>query len=188
MMRPAAQHTTRGECHVGAEPQTQIRCDVVRREPAKVPEECGGRRRRAERDDTRGLRQRRAGRRSPEASRAAAPQPSVTLRLQAGNPAGDFFFELARDYARIVSDLSAGTLKIDILPAGAVVKAFDMADAVHKGTLDMCYAVPAFWYGKDSALSLFGTGPALGHNANTLLSWYEHGGGKALSKSCTARC
>ena len=110
----------------------------------------------------------------------AAAGPSVTLRMQAANPSGDFFFALVQDYARIVSDLSGGGLKIDVLPAGAVVKAFDMADAVHKGTLDACYAVPAFWYNKNSALSLFGTGPALGHDANTFLSWYEHGGGKAL--------
>jgi TRAP-type mannitol/chloroaromatic compound transport system substrate-binding protein len=110
----------------------------------------------------------------------AAAQPSITLRMQHANPSGDIFFALGQDYARIVSDLTGGGLKIDLLPAGAVVKAFDMADAVHKGTLDACYAVPAFWYGKDSALSLFGTGPALGHSANTFLSWYEHGGGKPL--------
>ncbi|MFN0317341.1 MAG: TRAP transporter substrate-binding protein, partial [Burkholderiales bacterium] len=85
-----------------------------------------------------------------------------------------------QDYARIVSDLSAGALKFDVLQPGSVVKAFDMADAVHKGTLDACFGVPAFWYNKNSALSLFGTGPALGHNGNTFLSWFEHGGGKAL--------
>ncbi|HYN26987.1 MAG TPA: hypothetical protein VES94_01710, partial [Burkholderiales bacterium] len=63
----------------------------------------------------------------------AAAGPSVTLRMQAANPSGDFFFALVQDYARIVSDRSGGGLKIDVLAAGAVVKAFDMADAVHKG-------------------------------------------------------
>lgn len=111
---------------------------------------------------------------------AATAAKSMTLRIQAGTGAGDLFFGFVQDYARIVSDLSAGALKFDVLQPGSVVKAFDMADAVHKGTLDACFGVPAFWYNKNSALSLFGTGPALGHNANTFLSWFEHGGGKAL--------
>ncbi|MSQ58749.1 MAG: TRAP transporter substrate-binding protein [Betaproteobacteria bacterium] len=111
---------------------------------------------------------------------AATAAKSMTLRIQAGTGAGDLFFGFVQDYARIVSDLSAGALKFDVLQPGSVVKAFDMADAVHKGTLDACFGVPAFWYNKNSALSLFGTGPALGHNGNTFLSWFEHGGGKAL--------
>jgi len=115
---------------------------------------------------------------APAAAPAAAP--ALTLRMQHANPAGDLFFAMGQDFARTVSDLTGGSLKIELLPGGAVVKPFDMADAVHKGTLDGCIAVPAFWYGKNSALSLFGTGPALGHNANTFLSWYQHGGGKAL--------
>ena len=111
---------------------------------------------------------------------SAASQQQVSLRMQSGTPAGDFFFQLSQDYARIVKDLTNGGVSIEVLPSGAVVKAFDAADAVHKGTLDIAHAVPAFWYSKNSALSLFGTGPALGYDANTLLSWYEHGGGKAL--------
>jgi TRAP-type mannitol/chloroaromatic compound transport system substrate-binding protein len=114
------------------------------------------------------------------AAPSASALPQITLRMQAGTPAGDFFFQRSQDYARIVKDLTAGAITIEVLPSGAVVKAFDMADAVHKGTLDLCNGVPAFWYSKNSALSLFGTGPALGYDANTLLSWYEHGGGKAL--------
>ena len=111
---------------------------------------------------------------------ASASGPQISLRMQSAQPAGDFFFKLSQDYARIVKDLTGGAVTIEVLPSGAVVKAFDMADAVHKGTLDLCHAVPAFWYSKNSALSLFGTGPALGYDGNTLLSWHEHGGGKAL--------
>lgn len=106
--------------------------------------------------------------------------PQLTLRFQAGFPQKDYFFELSQVFMRAVSDLSGGQIKVDLLPAGAVVGAFDMADAVHKGILDGCVAVPAFWYGKENALSLFGTGPAFGQDANTLLAWMEYGGGKAL--------
>jgi TRAP-type mannitol/chloroaromatic compound transport system substrate-binding protein len=60
------------------------------------------------------------------------------------------------------------------------VKAFDLMDAVHKGTLDGGHGVAAYWYGKNSAFSLFGTGPALGMDANMVLAWMEYGGGQAL--------
>ena len=114
------------------------------------------------------------------ASSAPATNAKITLRFQHGNPAGDMFFVLSQGFCQMVSELTGGGLTIELLPAGAVVKAFDMADAVNKGTLDGCFAVPAFWYGKNAALSLFGTGPALGHDANTFLSWMQYGGGKAL--------
>lgn len=106
--------------------------------------------------------------------------PQLNLRFQAGFPSKDYFFELAQNYIKTVTELSGGQIKIDLTPAGAVVGAFDMADAVHKGILDGCIAVPAFWYGKNNALSLFGTGPAFGQDANTLLAWMEYGGGKDL--------
>jgi TRAP-type mannitol/chloroaromatic compound transport system substrate-binding protein len=67
-----------------------------------------------------------------------------------------------------------------LLPSGAVVGALDQADAVHKGVLDGSHAVPAYWYGKNVALSLFGTGPCFGHDANTVLAWMEYGGGREL--------
>jgi TRAP-type mannitol/chloroaromatic compound transport system substrate-binding protein len=76
--------------------------------------------------------------------------------------------------------MSGGRLKIDVLPAGAVVKAFDLIDAVNKGTLDGGHGVSAYWYGKNTAYSLFGTGPSFGMDANMLLAWVEYGGGKAL--------
>ena len=105
---------------------------------------------------------------------------AVNLKFQAGFSQKDPFFDLSQMFMKTVSDLTGGQFKIELLPAGAVVGAFDMADAVHKGILDGCMAVPAFWYGKDNALSLFGTGPALGQDANTLLAWMAYGGGKAL--------
>lgn len=115
----------------------------------------------------------------PGGSGGGAGQP-VTLKFQAAFPQKDPFFDLSQMFMQTVSDLTGGQFKIELLPGGAVVGAFDMADAVHKGILDGCMAVPAFWYGKDNALSLFGTGPALGQDATTLLAWMAYGGGQAL--------
>ena len=113
----------------------------------------------------------------PSIVRAAEP---ISLRFQSTWPTKDIFHEYALDFAKKVNEMSGGRLKIDVLPAGAVVKAFDLIDAVHKGILDGGHGVSAYWYGKNSAYSLFGTGPSFGMDANTLLGWYEYGGGKAL--------
>jgi TRAP-type mannitol/chloroaromatic compound transport system substrate-binding protein len=110
----------------------------------------------------------------------AGDMPSLNLKFQAGFPAKDPLFDVAQDFYRLLSDLSGGRIKIELMQSGTVVGAFDQADAVHKGIIDGSHAVPAFWYGKDNALSLFGTGPALGQDANAVLAWMEYGGGQQL--------
>ncbi len=106
--------------------------------------------------------------------------PELQLKFQGAFSPKDPIFEIATEVFTFVEQLSGGRMKVEMLPAGAVVGAFDQADAVHKGILDGSQAVPAFWYGKNSALSLFGTGPAWGHEANTMLGWMEYGGGQQL--------
>ena len=67
-----------------------------------------------------------------------------------------------------------------MLPAGAVVPAFGLLDAVSKGTLDGGHGVLVYHYGKQTALALWGSGPAYGMDANMLLAWHKYGGGKQL--------
>lgn len=120
---------------------------------------------------------------APAATPAAAPavgSGTINLRWQSTWPAKDIFHEYALDYAKKVNEMSGGKLKIEVLPAGAVVKAFDLIDAVSKGTLDGGHGVTAYWYGKNAAMALWGSGPAFGMDANTLLAWHYYGGGKAL--------
>ena len=117
---------------------------------------------------------------------AAAQSPAI-LRFQGAWSARDVFHEYALDYARKVIDMSGGRIRIEVLAAGAVVKPHELLAAVEKGVLDGCHAVPAYWAGKDSAFSLFGSGPALGMDAGLLLSWMEFGGGKALYEELYAR-
>ncbi|MBA2351218.1 MAG: TRAP transporter substrate-binding protein [Burkholderiales bacterium] len=107
-------------------------------------------------------------------------QSPVTFRWQSTWPAKDIFHEYAADYVKKVNNMAGGRLKIELLPAGAVVKAFDLIDAVSKGTLDGGHGVIAYWYGKNSAMALWGSGPAFGMDANVLLAWHNYGGGKEL--------
>jgi TRAP-type mannitol/chloroaromatic compound transport system substrate-binding protein len=104
----------------------------------------------------------------------------IAMRWQSTWPSKDIFHEYAGDFAKKVNDMTGGELKIEVLPAGAVVPAFGLLDAVSKGTLDGGHGVLVYHYGKQNALALWGSGPAFGMDANMLLSWHKYGGGKEL--------
>jgi TRAP-type mannitol/chloroaromatic compound transport system substrate-binding protein len=107
-------------------------------------------------------------------------QGPISMRWQSTWPSKDIFHEFALDYAKKVNDMTGGDLKIEVLPAGAVVPAFGLLDAVSKGTLDGGHGVLVYHYGKQNALALWGSGPAFGMDGNMLLSWHRYGGGKEL--------
>jgi TRAP-type mannitol/chloroaromatic compound transport system substrate-binding protein len=110
----------------------------------------------------------------------ATAQTATTLRFQSTWPAKDIFHEYANDFATKVNAMASGKLKIEVLPAGSVVPAFQLLDAVNKGTLDGGHGVVAYHYGKNTALALWGSGPAYGMDPNMVLAWHNFGGGKAL--------
>ncbi len=118
------------------------------------------------------------------AATIAAPQVSraqtVNLKMQTSWGAKAIFQDMAKQYVDRVQKMSGGRLKIDLLPAGSVVKAFQVQDACHKGVIDAAHTVTAYWYGKNKAASLFGTGPVFGANAAQILAWIHYGGGKEL--------
>jgi TRAP-type mannitol/chloroaromatic compound transport system substrate-binding protein len=107
-------------------------------------------------------------------------QGPINMRWQSTWPSKDIFHEYALDYAKKVNDMTGGDLKIEVLPAGAVVPAFGLIDAVSKGTLDGGHGVLVYHYGKQNALALWGSGPGYAMDANMLLAWHKYGGGKEL--------
>jgi TRAP-type mannitol/chloroaromatic compound transport system substrate-binding protein len=123
------------------------------------------------------------------ASTLAAPavvgQSATVVKMQTSWPSSDIWMDFARQYVERVEQMSGGRLKIDLLPAGAVVGAFQVLDAVNDGVLDAAHTVPVYWYGKHKAASLFGTGPVFGGNANTMLGWFYAGGGADLYRELT---
>ena len=110
----------------------------------------------------------------------AKAQGPISFRWQSTWPAKDIFHEFALDFAKKVNDMTGGDLRIEVLPAGAVVPAFGLLDAVSKGTLDGGHGVLVYHYGKQNALALWGSSPGFGMDANQLLSWHKYGGGKQL--------
>ena len=55
-------------------------------------------------------------------------------------------------FAERVDKLSGGTLKIDAMPAGQVVPAFEVLDATHKKVLDGAHAWGGYWTGKNKTV------------------------------------
>ena len=104
----------------------------------------------------------------------------VRMRFQSTWPAKDIFHEYALDFAKKVNDMTAGDLQIEVLPAGSVVPAFGLLDAVSKGLLDGGHGVLVYHYGKQNALALWGSSPCFSMDANQVLAWHKYGGGKEL--------
>ena len=119
------------------------------------------------------------------AAPAVLAQAPIVIKMQTSWPASDIWDEFAKDYGRRVEEMSGGRLTVDVLPAGAVVAAFQVLDAVNDGVIDAAHSVPVYWYGKNKAASLFGTGPVFGGSATTMLSWFYEGGGADLYRELT---
>lgn len=118
---------------------------------------------------------------APAAAPAVAVKPSpVVLKMQGAWSATDIFNEMATEFVKRVNEMSGGRLKVDYLVGGAVVKPFEVTDAVSKGVLDAGHTVPVYWYGKSKVASLFGSGPINGCDAPQTLAWIYRGGGLAM--------
>ena len=119
------------------------------------------------------------------AAPAVLAQSPLVIRMQTSWPASDIWMDFAREYVTRVQEMAGGRLEIDLLPAGSVVGAFQVMDAVSDGVIDIAHSVSAYWYGKSKAASFFGTGPVWGGNPHTMLAWFYKGGGDELYRELT---
>lgn len=113
------------------------------------------------------------------ATPAIAEGHTTTLKMQAAWGSG-IFLENAQSYVDRVHAMAGDALRIDLLAVDSVVKTSQMQDAVHRGVLDACHYVPAYWYSKSKTASLFGTGPCFGWSSQEVLGWVNYGGGQEL--------
>ncbi len=110
----------------------------------------------------------------------AKSQSPMVIKMQGAWSSTDIFNEFAQEFVDRVNQMSGGRLKVDYLVAGAVVKPFEVTDAVSKGVLDAGHTVPVYWYGKSKVASLFGSGPINGCDSFQTLAWIYRGGGLEL--------
>ncbi len=115
-------------------------------------------------------------------SGAAQAQQVVNLKMQATWPASLTLYENFTYFVERVGKLSNGTLKIDAMPAGQVVPAFEVLDATHKKVLDGAHAWSGYWVGKNKAAILCTGGPGgtFGMDMIDAIGWMHHGGGIEL--------
>jgi TRAP-type mannitol/chloroaromatic compound transport system substrate-binding protein len=116
---------------------------------------------------------------------AVLAQSPMVVKMQTSWPSSDIWMTFAKQYVDRVEAMAGGRLKIDLLPAGAVVGAFQVLDGVNDGVIDIAHSVPVYWYGKSKAASLFGTGPVFGGSATTMLGWFYAGGGEEFYRELT---
>ena len=102
--------------------------------------------------------------------------------MQATWPASLTLYENFTYFVERVGKISNGTLKIDAMPAGQVVPAFEVLDATHKKVLDGAHAWSGYWVGKNKAAILCTGGPGgtFGMDMIDAIGWMHHGGGNEL--------
>jgi TRAP-type mannitol/chloroaromatic compound transport system substrate-binding protein len=110
---------------------------------------------------------------------AAAQGGTTTLTMAASWPASLTLYENFQMFADRVDKLSGGRLKIETVPAGAIVPAFEVLDATAKGVIDGAHTWAGYWQGKHKAGILFTGGPGgtFGMDYIDFLGWMYEGGG-----------
>ncbi len=117
-------------------------------------------------------------------------QKVTTIRVQSVISAKADEVVMLKDFAKDVSDLTDGSLKIEVLPAGAVVGVKETLDAVDKGLVEGGFAWTHYWSGKHPAAMLFGSpvaGAGVGIDNIAFMSWFQFGGGKELIRRAMER-
>jgi len=105
------------------------------------------------------------------------------LRVQTAVPSSSMYYELMKRWGERIDKMSNGRLKVEILPDGAVVAAFEILDAVDKGIVEGGYAWTHYWSGKHPAAGLFSNpmaGAGAGLDQLSHVAWLYEGGGNEL--------
>lgn len=104
----------------------------------------------------------------------------TTLKVQASWPPGIIAYDNLKMFAERVERMSGGRLKIEHLPAGAVVGPFEVLDATSRGVIDGAHTAPGYWVGKHWAAIPLSHGPLFGMDYIDFYGWYYEGGGYEL--------
>ena len=114
-------------------------------------------------------------------TRAQAPA-TTTLKMQASWPASLTLYDNFKMFAEKVDKMSGGRLKIEPMPAGTVVPAFEVLDATNKRVIDGYHSWAGYWVGKNKTGILFTGGPGgtFGMDYVDVIGWLFHGGGMEL--------
>jgi len=108
---------------------------------------------------------------------------TYTLKIQTAVPSASIYYQLIERFGKRVETMSGKRLKVEVLPDGAVVGAFEILDAVNKGIVNGGQAWTHYWSGKNAAGLLYSAplaGIGYGLDQLGMVSWIYDGGGNEL--------
>jgi TRAP-type mannitol/chloroaromatic compound transport system substrate-binding protein len=88
--------------------------------------------------------------------------------------------------AQTIGDATGGRIKIEVFPAGTLLRPFESFDAVGAGVADMYHSFEGYFEKKSPALHFFAAIP-FGFTADELFAWVQYGGGQELWDALSAQ-
>jgi len=85
----------------------------------------------------------------------------------------------ANNLAKLIGEMSGGRIEVKVYGAKELVPAFEVFDAVSRGTAEMGHGASYYWKGKSEAAQFFAAVP-YGFTAQEMNAWLYHGGGMDL--------
>jgi len=111
---------------------------------------------------------------------AVHAQTAVRWRLASSFPRSlDTIFGSAEMLSKTVKALSGGKFEISVHPAGELMPAFGVVDALQGDTLEMAQTAAYYFTGKDPIFA-FSCAVPFGLTARQTDSWKEYGNGRKL--------
>ena len=111
---------------------------------------------------------------------AQAQAPATkSIKIQSSWPASLTIQDHLRIIAERVDKLTGGAVKVEALPAGQIVPAFEVLDAANKKVIDGWHSISYYWVGKSPTAALFAGPPGgpFGMDHMDYLGWLYVGGG-----------
>lgn len=110
----------------------------------------------------------------------AEDAPVVTWRMPSTYPKSlDTVYGVTEIFARRVKEITNGKFIIRTYPAGEIVPAMQVFDAVQAGTVECGHTASYFYHGKDSTFA-FDAAIPFGLNSRQQTAWHYEGGGREL--------
>jgi TRAP-type mannitol/chloroaromatic compound transport system substrate-binding protein len=92
----------------------------------------------------------------------------------------------AARFAETIGAATGGRVKVEVFPAGALVRPFETFDAVSAGVADLYHSFEGYFEQKSRALHFFAAIP-FGFTADELFAWIQYGGGQELWDTLSAQ-
>jgi TRAP-type mannitol/chloroaromatic compound transport system substrate-binding protein len=110
----------------------------------------------------------------------ATAQAPIRWKVQSAWPPTSIVQDAAKLLVETIEKTSGGRLKMDLLPAGAIVPPFEIQDAVNRGVIDAGHTAGGYIVGKLPAMIPLTHGPLFGMDFIDYYGWYWEGGGHEL--------